>query len=101
MENPAPNPAAPPPASIEMVGVDATHEHAPTIAAIEDVNWRLGSGEFWAVGGFQGAGKSVLLAAAAGINRPLRGQLKLFDSNIAELDAADAFKRLLRVGLVF
>jgi phospholipid/cholesterol/gamma-HCH transport system ATP-binding protein len=101
MENAAPNPAAPPVAPIEMVGVAAAHEHAPTLAAIEDVNWRVGTGEFWAVGGFQGAGKSVLLGAAAGINRPLRGQLKLFESDIAELEATEAFARLLRIGLVF
>jgi phospholipid/cholesterol/gamma-HCH transport system ATP-binding protein len=101
METAAPNPAAPPPAPIEMAGVDAAHEHAPARAAIEDVNWRVGAGEFWAVGGFQGAGKSVLLGAAAGINRPLRGQLKLFGADLAELDAAEAFARLLRVGLVF
>jgi phospholipid/cholesterol/gamma-HCH transport system ATP-binding protein len=101
MDNTAPNPVPPPVAPIEMVGVAAAQEHAPTLAAIEDVNWRVGAGEFWVVGGFQGAGKSVLLGAAAGINRPLRGQLKLFDADITELEAAESFARLLRVGLVF
>jgi ABC-type transporter Mla maintaining outer membrane lipid asymmetry ATPase subunit MlaF len=98
----APGPAAssaPPP--IELLGVDAAHEHGAGMAAIEDVNWRVGAGEFWAVGGLQGAGKSVLLAAAAGINRPLRGKLRLFADELTDPPNATAFAHLLRIGLVF
>lgn len=93
--------AAAAPAPIELLGVDAAHEHGAGLAAIEGVNWRVGAGEFWAVGGLQGAGKSVLLAAAAGINRPLRGKLRLFADELTDPPDAKAFAHLLRIGLVF
>jgi phospholipid/cholesterol/gamma-HCH transport system ATP-binding protein len=47
------------------------------------------------------SGKSVLLTAAAGINRPVRGKLRLFGHELGTLDEDEAFRRLLRVGLVF
>lgn len=106
MENATPNkiaatPGATPAPPIELIGVDAAHEHAPGVPAIEGVDWRVDAGEFWVVGGIQGAGKSVLLAAAAGINRPLRGKLRLFGAELANPLDAPAFAHLLRVGLVF
>lgn len=96
---PPPAPAAPPP--IEMIGVDAAHEHAPLVPAVEDVHWRVDAGDFWVVGGAQGTGKSVLLTAAAGINRPLRGCLRLFARDLSETPYDELFARLLRLGLVF
>ena len=84
-----------------MLALAAAHERAPGVPAIEDVNWRVGAGEFWVVGGLQHSGKSVLLTAAAGINRPLRGMLRLFGAGVATLEEDERFLHLLRVGLVF
>ncbi|HEY6167155.1 MAG TPA: ATP-binding cassette domain-containing protein [Verrucomicrobiae bacterium] len=86
---------------IEMHALAAAHEQAPGVPAIEDVNWRVGAGEFWVVGGLHHSGKSVLLTAAAGINRPLRGQLRLFGAEPEALHEDELFRHLLRIGLVF
>jgi len=99
MSQPTPTETGPP--QIEMIDLAAAHEQAPGVPAIEGVNWRVGAGEFWVVGGLHSSGKSVLLTAAAGINRPLRGKLQLFGGDPTTLDEEEAFRRLLRVGLVF
>jgi ABC-type transporter Mla maintaining outer membrane lipid asymmetry ATPase subunit MlaF len=68
---------------------------------VEDVNWTISEGDFWIVGGLSSSGKSDLLATAAGIVRPLKGQLHLFGRNTAELTEDEYLRERLRVGLVF
>ncbi|MBI1424573.1 MAG: ATP-binding cassette domain-containing protein [Gammaproteobacteria bacterium] len=44
-----------------------------------DLNWRLQSGECWAILGLNGAGKTTLLHTLAGIHHPDQGEVRLLD----------------------
>ncbi|MGV3773307.1 MAG: ATP-binding cassette domain-containing protein [Verrucomicrobiales bacterium] len=68
---------------------------------ITDVNWRVSSGEFWAVAGLPGTGKTDLLATAAGLQKPLQGEHYLFSKNIRHMDEHELVEKRLRVGMVF
>lgn len=68
---------------------------------VEEVNWRIAKGSFWVVGGLSNSGKSDLLATAAGIVRPIKGQLCLFGRDTAEMDEEEYLRERLRIGLVF
>jgi len=51
---------------IEMTGVAVGALHDPNTVVVEDVNWTVTAGDFWAVGGRTGSGKSDFLMLAAG-----------------------------------
>src|SRR5689334_3648920 len=63
---------------IEMhdVAVGAMRDQSLTV--VEGVNWRVSPGDYWAVAGLQGAGKSDFLMMTAGLMPPLSGDYKLF-----------------------
>ena len=65
------------------------------------INWRVLPGTFWAVGGFFGSGKTDLLATAAGLQRPIRGQVKLFGQETFTLHEEAVVQHRRRIGLVF
>lgn len=67
----------------------------------EGIDWRVRRGEFWVVGGFQGAGKSDLVAVAAGYQAPLRGTCRLFGMDCDEMDEKQRVAMRLRFGVVF
>lgn len=100
--------AAPAPSStnaavpaFEMRNVTVTTLRDASVVVLEQVNWTVDVGDFWAVAGLLRSGKSDLLALAAGISRPSRGVHHLFGQ---ELIAGFEHERLalrLRVGLVF
>lgn len=69
--------------------------------AVEQINWFVHRGDYWAVGGLPGAGKSQLLATAAGLARPLRGSLRLFGQDTFELETDEMERLRSRVGMVF
>jgi ABC-type transporter Mla maintaining outer membrane lipid asymmetry ATPase subunit MlaF len=92
--------AAPTPA-IEMIDVAVSSARRPAEVEVEDVNWRVLPGECWVVAGLHGAGKSDLLAVADGLQRPLRGTVKLFGEDIAAADEEVLMRVRRRVGLVF
>lgn len=85
---------------IELTGVDVLDE-ATGAVVLCDVNWRVTRGEFWAVGGAPGSGKSALLATAAGLNRPGSGSLRLFGQNLAEANEETQVSWRRRTGFVF
>lgn len=80
-----------------------------TLASVQDsnhvmlrgVNWKVESGDVWVVGGLPNSGKSDLLAAAAGLVRPIAGQVRLFGRNTAEHAGDALLPERLRIGLVF
>jgi phospholipid/cholesterol/gamma-HCH transport system ATP-binding protein len=88
--------------AIELAGVVVTHhEGAPEEVLIRDVNWRIGSGDFWVVGGRRSCGKSSLLLAAAGMNRPADGTLRMFGQDLSGATEKDQLEWRRRIGFVF
>ncbi|MBI2927477.1 MAG: ATP-binding cassette domain-containing protein [Verrucomicrobia bacterium] len=85
----------------EMIGLAVARGQDPDAATLDDVNWQLQPGEYWAVGGLPGSGKSLLLETAAALLRPARGTHRLFGSDVAELRGDDLSQVRRRIGLVF
>jgi ABC-type transporter Mla maintaining outer membrane lipid asymmetry ATPase subunit MlaF len=84
--------------AIEMSGVTVGVRNDPQIVVLEDVNWRVASGEYWIIGGMHNTGKSDFLAMIAGLAPPRKGTYRLFGKSMPR-DVADQSR--LRVGLVF
>jgi len=87
--------------AFEMRDVTVTASRDASAVVLEQVNWTVEAGDFWAVAGLTRSGKSDLLALAAGVSRPSRGVHHLFGQ---ELIAGFEHERLalrLRIGLVF
>lgn len=73
----------------------------PQAVSLEGVEWTVGVGEFWVVGGPQGPGKSDLLFVLAGLAKPLRGSYTLFGQDMSTHFGDDRLPHRLRAGLVF
>jgi ABC-type transporter Mla maintaining outer membrane lipid asymmetry ATPase subunit MlaF len=104
MDSPEPTPLPPAPSSgraIEMIGVAVAALHEPGRVALEEINWSVTSGEFWAVAGLLGAGKTDLLALTAGVMRPIRGTYRLFGKEFTDRYEHEMLEERLRVGMVF
>lgn len=85
----------------ELRGVDIASPRVPTAALLQDVEWRLAAGEKWLLASPSGAGKSALLLTAAGIQRPLRGEVRLFGQGLTGLREQELLALRRQVGLVF
>jgi len=85
---------------IELTGADVLDETTGA-PVVRGVNWQVKRGEFWAVGGVPGSGKSALLATAAGLNRPGSGTLRLFGQSLAEANEETQVSWRRRTGFVF
>lgn len=60
---------------------------------LEGLDWQVRAGEFWCVLGRNGAGKSSLLHAAAGLLRPAQGDFLLCGSSLSSLSAMQMAQR--------
>ncbi|MEN9572273.1 MAG: hypothetical protein RL514_128 [Verrucomicrobiota bacterium] len=89
------------PPLIELSGVSIAAAQEPGVALVEQVNWRLRAGEYWAVGGLQWSGKSDWLTTVAGLQQPSAGVHFLFGQETATLPQPELVAARLRVGLVF
>jgi phospholipid/cholesterol/gamma-HCH transport system ATP-binding protein len=88
--------------AIELAGVAVTHyEGAADEVLVRDVNWRIGFGDFWVAGGRRSCGKSSLLLAAAGMNRPADGTLRMFGQDLSGASEKDQMEWRRRIGFVF
>lgn len=88
-------------AAIEMIDVQLRHPEIVSPWRVNGVNWRVEAEDFWAVGGLHWSGKSNLLTTAAASHSRIRGSLRLFGRDIADLSAEQTLESRLRIGLVF
>src|SRR5437773_2436854 len=86
---------------LEMANVTIASSRFPSRAGLQDVHWVVGAGEYWVVGALPGSGKSDLLSTAAGLQKPLAGNVRLFDQDIPNLREEKLVQARLRAGLVF
>ncbi len=72
------------------------------VHALAGVNLELGRGEFWAIMGASGSGKSTMLNVLGCLDRPTSGRYRLEGQDVAELDddALSEF-RLRHLGFIF
>jgi putative ABC transport system ATP-binding protein len=72
------------------------------IRAVDGVTLEVGAGEFVALLGSSGSGKSSVLNLIAGLDRPTSGKVMVHDRNLAELSREELARyRLHTVGMVF
>lgn len=87
--------------AIEMTGVNVGSLTRSDEVILEDVNWTVAEGDYWAIAGLQGAGKSDLLFTAAGLIPPLSGFHRVFGHEMRTGFEADVLASRLTVGVVF
>ena len=61
------------PLALELDSVDFAYEHGPPV--LRDVSFEVEAGEFVAIAGPNGGGKTTLLRLALGLARPTRGRV--------------------------
>src|SRR3954465_5545712 len=72
------------------------------IRAVEDVSLQVKAGEFIALLGTSGSGKSSLLNLIAGLDRPNSGTISVEGADLSQMSREDLAKhRLYTVGMVF
>ena len=88
-------------AAIEMIDVQLRHPEIVSPWRVNGVNWRIGTRDFWAVGGLHWSGKSNLLTTAAAVHARMRCSLRIFGRELSDLTAEEALETRLRIGMVF
>ena len=88
------------------VRADRVQKHyamgSTTVRAVDDVSLEIASGEFVALLGSSGSGKSTMMNLVAGLDRPTSGAIYVHGRNLAEMSSADlARHRSHTVGIVF
>jgi zinc transport system ATP-binding protein len=78
------------PLALELAGVDFAYPHGAPV--LRDVDLRIEQGEFLAIAGPNGGGKTTLLRLALGLEQPTRGSVRLFG------EPADRFGERARLG---
>jgi ABC-type transporter Mla maintaining outer membrane lipid asymmetry ATPase subunit MlaF len=70
-------------------------------AVLEAVDWIVGRGDVWVVGGLPGTGKSQLLMAAAGLLPLVGGQVLWQGRDLAAMNSSELTDLRRRLGFVF
>jgi ABC-type transporter Mla maintaining outer membrane lipid asymmetry ATPase subunit MlaF len=81
------------------VGISALSDASKVV--LEDVNWTVGRGDYWAVGGLLRSGKSDLLYVAGGLAQPTNGEFRWFGESAEALLEDERLAIRRKVGLVF
>lgn len=90
----------PKPPVIEMRRVACGSLHDPSLRMVEEVDWTVAAGDFWAVGGLQGSGKSDFLFMTGGLAAPVAGTYRFFGEPMPIFEE-HRVKERLRLGFVF
>lgn len=64
------------------------------LVLLDDVSWRVGPGEHWAVLGPNGAGKSTMLQLAGGVTHPTSGTVHVLGRRIGGVDMRTLRERI-------
>lgn len=96
-----PVPTSPGGLAMKMTDVTIGSLQAPEHIVFEEVDWSVTVGDFWAIGGLQGCGKSDFMATAAGLMPPLLGKYEIFGRIADQGIEPDLLSTRLRLGLVF
>lgn len=86
--------------AIEMRGVSAGSARDLNTVIVENVNWSVAPGDFWVIGGLQGAGKSDFLMLTAGLMAPTSGMYCFLGEEMPIFED-HRLKDRLRLGFVF
>lgn len=95
------NNGSPVPPIVKMHGVGVGALLNSECIVLHGVDWTVTPGDYWALAGWHRSGKSDLLALAAGISRPEKGEFRLFGVNLAEASEAEELAARKRVGVAF
>ena len=87
-------------AVISMLDVTAPSLRDQRSVVAEGINWQVEAGEFWAIAGLQGAGKSDFLMLAAGVIAPTHGRYE-FMGEPMPIFSEERLAHRLKLGLVF
>jgi putative ABC transport system ATP-binding protein len=87
----------------ELTGVSKVYRKGPgTVHAVENVDLSIPDGEWFAIRGRTGHGKSTLLNLLGGLDRPTSGQVKLDGQDLAGLGDTGLTKvRATAIGFIF
>ncbi len=73
-----------------------------TVKPLDNITFRIGAGDFIAIEGPSGIGKSTLLYTLSGLLEPSHGQIYLFDKDIANLSEKEKTRlRAEKIGFIF
>lgn len=86
---------------LEMRGVAICALREPSKVLLEDVNWTVSRGDYWAIGGLLRSGKTDLLGVAGGLAQPVRGCCRWFGESSEALLEDEQLPLRRKVGLVF
>jgi len=86
--------------AIEMRNIAVSSIRDSEAISVEEVNWNVAPGDFWAIGGLHGSGRSDLLMMAGGLMGPARGSYHFFGNEMPIFEGEHLPVRL-RLGFVF
>jgi ABC-type transporter Mla maintaining outer membrane lipid asymmetry ATPase subunit MlaF len=87
--------------NIELAKVEVAHEAQPAATVLRVGSWTISPGEWWAVCGRPGSGKTSLLCTGAGLTAPVNGTLWAFRRDFWRCRDAEQLALRHRIGFVF
>ncbi|CEA02065.1 Methionine import ATP-binding protein MetN [Jeotgalicoccus saudimassiliensis] len=87
---------------IEFIGVDKTYQGSDAeIHALDNINFKVDTGEIYGVVGYSGAGKSTLIRCVNQLERVSAGQVIVDDKDLTALTPAELRITKKRIGMIF
>src|SRR4051812_16736408 len=88
-------------AILEMRDVTICDLHDSDRIVLRKVNWKVNPGDYWAIGGLHGSGKSNFLYTIAGVLPPAAGSYLVFGSELTAGYEHEKLAPRLRIGTIF